>query len=167
MDVPVWRSGRRLCARINYPLPLIDCQCLCVWKPPSGPDVNNCRNSGCGERRDRTQGQNIDHMDRILCQKQLTGGKKGEFLFIYFFFIQPVLLFRCLIMPSCCTLLKQEMSESSQDPADASDGISFLHWLIKCSLDGRSTGFDFKDPSYWLEDLFKKKKAQGEYLTLL
>lgn len=116
MDGPVSRSGRRLCARINYPLPLIDCQCLCVWKPPSGPDVNNCRNSGCGERQDRTKGQNIDHLD-IMSKAAYRGGKRGAFLFIYFLFIQPVLLFWCLIIPSCCTPLKQEMSESSQDPA--------------------------------------------------
>lgn len=102
----------------------------------------------------RSYGQNI-------MSKAAYRGKEGAFLFIYFFFIQPVLLFRCLIMPSCCTPLKQEMSESSQDPADASDGISFLHWLIKCSLDGRSTGFDFKNPSHWLEDLFKKKEKKS------
>lgn len=109
MDGPVSRSGRRLCAHINYPLPLIDCQTLCVWKPPIGPDVNNCRKSSCVVR-ERTGQQSQTHiiwMYQIYVRGHFL--KKGHFHFL----LQLVFVaFKDLIMHSCCIPLKQEMRAS-------------------------------------------------------
>lgn len=101
------------------------------------------------------------HRQNIKSESAARGLKKTTF-FLFSFRTYPV-----VSVPhnaSRCAPLKQEMSDSSQDPTDVGDGISFLHWLIKGSSDERSTGFDFKDLSHWLWDLFYK--AQGEYLTL-
>lgn len=107
MDGPASRSGQRLCAHINYPLPLIDCQTLCVWKPPTGPDVNNCSNSGCVVRQEGRVTQTYIMWTKYI--SQAVSCKKGIFIFYYNL---SFVVFQCLIMRSRCIPLKQEMRTS-------------------------------------------------------
>lgn len=148
MDGPASRSGQRLCAHINYPLPLIDCQTLCAWKPPIGPDVNNCSMSGCVLRDRRgpkhtSSGQNIYH-------KQFPE-KKGHIHFL----LQPI--FYGVLVPHNI----QAAFPFNRKWEQVKSGLQwfkgwhlFLHWVIRWSLGGRWTGFYFKDLCCRLEDLF-------------
>lgn len=130
-DGPVSRSGRRLCARIKYPHPLIDCQTLCVWKPPSGPDVNSRRTSGCaaadGAERDCNTG------NKFWRKKTLKSLFKPMFC--------NVLVPRIEILLRCPSTGNER--ELFQDRSDVSDGISSFR-VINYSVESRSTGFDLK-----------------------
>lgn len=128
-DGPVSRSGRRWCARIKNPDPLIDCQTLCVWKPPSGPDVNSLRTSGCaaadGAERDRNTGNTFWRIK-----------KNHKSLF------KP--MFCNVLVPGIEILLRCPSTGNERELfQDVSDGISSFR-VIKYSVDSRSTGFDLK-----------------------
>lgn len=149
-DSPVSRSGRRSCARIKYPHPLIDCQTLCVWKPPSGPDVNSRRTSGCaaadGAERDRNTGNKF-------------GRKKKKHKSLFKPMFCNVSVPRIEIMLRC----PQTGNERAlfQDRSDGSDGISSFR-VIKYSVESRSTGFDLKGLCQTWGYVWKQTDSLGE-----
>lgn len=133
-DGPVSRSGRRLCARIKYPHPLIDCQTLCVWKPPSGPDVNSHRTGGCAA---------ADGAERETATQVINSGgkKKTKHKSLFKPMFCNVLVPRAEIMLRCPSTGNER--ELFQDRGAVSDGISSFR-VIKYSVESRSTGFDLK-----------------------
>lgn len=147
VDDPVSRSGRRLRARIKYPHPLIDCQTLCVWKPPSGPGVNSCTNTG---RRGRTA-----HIPVTITQVINSKGKKHLFKAMF----GNVVVSHIEIL-LCCPSTGNER-ESIQDRSDVSDGITFFR-VIKYSVESRSTGFDLKGLCQTGGYVWKQTDSPGE-----
>lgn len=141
MDGPATRSGHRLGSNINYPLPPVDCQILCVWKPPVGPRCKQLQEQRLlGERQDMKRAPN---MWTKYTSEEVSWGKKGVYMFHY---NRAFMVFQCLIMRSSCIPLKQEMRVELSETREysCSRGL-FPPWVTEWRSERRLTGFDCKD----------------------